>query len=448
MFNSKKIIDHLLKITTQSKSVSPDSHKELKHGWLREGIFVELDDADVKEKELLLQEIYQDPFIKQNFPRAYIEDRINSLISLSFKLPPEKRPEFFADEIKKFPEDLRKNIKEWTIIVPIDNFKIEKKCSIGDVIFYPSDNKNFERIINLLTGILKENPHYTDEEKTRLINQQLEILRNSANGFRVTFAEVKTKGIIEIAQKEAMKKIRMSLNVARLYNLPYDSQNRMYFGIYGEVIRHNLRYIMRYESERVNINPIIERTGFILPFEFTEKRLQLMKNNGYHDLEAILLSEKQTDFEKRLLTTIYWYGEAMNTEIYFDTKDSLESTSDFKHLEYFNLNQKFFKLMVALESILLFDENEPISNNVAERTAFLLSTKFEDRKKIKHIIKDLYSKRSAIVHHGKSSLSLMDLDQLSWIVQNSIFSLIKLIKEIPLNKKEDFQEYLEKLKLS
>lgn len=449
MFNSRKILDHLLKITMQSKSVSPDSFKELKHGWIKEGILVELDDADIEEKKMLIQEIYQDLFIKNNFPVVYIEDQINRLISLSFKLPLEKRPEFFKKEIEKFREDLKENIKEWIIIVPIDNFKLEKEWSIGNVVFYPSDNKkNFDKITHLWEVALKESPHYTAEEKKAFIDQQLELLRKSFNGVTVTFAEVKTRGIIEIAQMEAMTKIRMSLNIARLYNLPYDDSHREYFGISGEIIRANIRYTMRHEAETNNLNPIFERIGFIIPFEFTEKRLQFMKDNGYKDLESIFAAEKQTDFEKRLLTTIYWYGEAINTEMYFDSKEDLESKSDFKHLQYFNLNQKFLKLMIALESILLFDENEPITNNVAERTAFLLSSKFEERKKIKRIIKELYSTRSSIVHHGKSSLSLMDLDQLSWIVQNTIFNLIKLIKKIPLNEKRDLQEYLEKLKLS
>ena len=422
MFNSQKIIDHLLKISMAIKPATKDSLKELNHWWITEGSFIKLADAEVEEKKIVIQEIYQDRFIKDNFPVVYIEDRINRLISLSLKLPSEKRSEFFITEIKKLSQDLRKTIKEWTILVPIDNLKLEKKCSIGDVIFYPSDNKkNFNRIIELLTGILKDNPHYTEEQKKIIIDQQLDILRKSANDLIVTFAEVKTKGIIEIAQMEAMKKIRMSLNIARLYNLPSDNANMIYMGICGEVIRPNVRYIMRYESEISNINPIFERTGFIFPFEFTENRLKFMMKNGYKDLIDIFTTEKQTDFQKRLLTTIYWYGEAINTETYIDVKENLESKTDFKHLQYFNLNQKFLKLMIALESILIFDENEPITNNIAERTAFLLYDTYEERKDIKNKIKNLYSKRSSIVHHGKSSLSLTELDELNWLVQKTIF---------------------------
>ena len=442
MVNSKKIINHLLKITTNTKTDSSDHLKHFNHWWMNEGIIVELDEESVKDKNEILREIFQDPFVKNNFPVPFIEDQINRMISLSFKLPLEERPKFFVEQIKEFPDNLKKSIKEWTIIVPIDNLKIEKKFTIGDVIFYPSDNnQNFDRIVDLFKEVLKENTHYSNEQKEALINDQLTVLRDSAKGSLVTFAEVKTKGIIEIAQNEAMNKIRMSLNIARLYNLPYDGSSRMYFGICGEVIRSNLRYIMRYESGKPSLRPRMERTGFVLPFEFTEKRLQFMKENGFSDLESIFVAKKQTDFEKRLLTSIYWYGEAINTEIHFDSKDNLESSSDFTHLQYFNLNQQFLKLMVALESILLFDENEPITNNIAERTAFLLANCFNGRKKVKRIIKELYTKRSGIVHHGKSIITPWDLGQLSWIVQNTIFKLINLNKTIPLKDKKDLQNY-------
>ena len=151
-----------------------DSFKSLKHGWLKEGVFVQLDDADVEEKESAIQEILQDTFIKANFPMDYIEDRINSLISNSFKLSPEQRPDYFNDEIQKLPEELRSYVKEWTVLIPIDNFKIDDQISIGDVIFYPSENKtNFERITNLFKGILEKNPKYSKEEKKQIIKVQL-----------------------------------------------------------------------------------------------------------------------------------------------------------------------------------------------------------------------------------------------------------------------------------
>jgi len=451
MFNSEKVITHLVRISSNIKPVTPDSSKSLKHGWLKEGVFVQLDDADIEEKESAIQDILADRFIEANFPRDYIEDQINSIISNSFKLSPEKRTGFITDEIRKLPGELRNNVKEWTVLIPIDNLKIDNQILIGDVIFYPSGNTtNIHRIISLLEKILENNRFHSEEEKERILNQQLTVLEKSANGVLITFAEVKTKGIIEIAQMEAMKKIRMALNILRLYNFPNDITNRSYFGICGEVIRSNIRYTMRYESELpiAKLNPIIERTGFVIPFELTEKRLELMRNKGYSDLITFFKSQRQTDFQKRLLNTIYWYGEAINTQINFDTKEELKSESDFKHLQYFNANQKFLKLMVALESILLFDENEPVTNNVAERTAFLLADTYEERKEIKTIIKDFYKKRSSIIHHGKSSPSIAELNQFSWIVQATIFKLTELIPAIPLTEKKDLQQYFEKIKLS
>jgi hypothetical protein len=63
------------------------------------------------------------------------------------------------------------------------------------------------------------------------------------------------------------------------------------------------------------------------------------------------------------------------------------------------------KSSIALESLLILDQNEPLRKNLSERTAFILSTDAEERKRISEVVSKFYDERSKVVHgHGTSIL--------------------------------------------
>jgi len=439
----------MTEIIPETTTQFPNSLKDFNHFWISEGVIVFLDDDGISVKHLLLDEILKDSFVRKNYPRDYIENQINKIISSAFKIPLDKRQDFLKKKIEEFQEELEKGIHDWVILIPIENFKLDKTWSIGDIKFYPANAKNINKNLALFRNNLQKNKHYTDEEKEIIVDLQKRLLTDSFKGIIGSFAEVKIRGIADVAQQEAMNRLRLILNVIRLFNLPNEESQRIFFGISGEIIQGKSRYTMRYTNDKRNLNPVIERTGYIFPFELNEKKVQFMRENGFNKLKKILSITKKTNFQNRLLTSIYWYGEAINSDISYDEKKVLENfNKEFGNLEYFNLNLRFIKLITALESLLLFDENEPIQNNIAERSAFLLSKKFEERKEIKKTIKTFYKKRSRVVHHGEGSISISDLYYLSFIVQNVIFILIKKMDVIPLRKTEDLHQYLERIKLS
>jgi hypothetical protein len=169
---------------------------------------------------------------------------------------------------------------------------------------------------------LKNNTHYSEKEKEELIKQQLNEFESRAS-YVTCFAEVKTTGVLDIAYQESIKKVRLALNIFRLYSGQKDAENKSHFGIKGEVISINQRYTMRYTTNKKQLNPIIERIGYMIPFEIDDKRKVFMRKNGFYQLRRIFTAPDKTDFEKRLLNAIFWYGEAINSQIFYEKKAEL-----------------------------------------------------------------------------------------------------------------------------
>lgn len=110
------------------------------------------------------------------------------------------------------------------------------------------------------------------------------------------------------------------------------------------------------------------------------------------------------------------------------------------------LSDKLVYILVALEALLLKNENEPIQQNIAERMAFVIEETADERKKVVKLVKDIYGLRSRFIHHGRSIKDIETLDQ--FMFKSFIFfcSMIHSINSYPT--KEAFIEKLEELKFS
>ncbi|SRR5713101_1504420 len=77
---------------------------------------------------------------------------------------------------------------------------------------------------------------------------------------------------------------------------------------------------------------------------------------------------------------------------------------------------KIVYLFAALESLLLRNDNEPITKNLGERMAFMIGKDVASRKAIVANTSDTYQLRSAFVHHGNS---VGDLETLRVLTLNA-----------------------------
>jgi len=81
-------------------------------------------------------------------------------------------------------------------------------------------------------------------------------------------------------------------------------------------------------------------------------------------------------------------------------------------------------LMIAMETLLSTDKNEPKSSFISEATAILLGDE-EHKKELKNKIKSLYDKRSRITHEGQAQFKTEDVDYLRHVVKDLIYRMVK-----------------------
>lgn len=442
-FNRDIVKENLLKICMDTQEV--DRSERIGKVWFGKERFITLYDEDMICFNNALKGLLNDSFIENNVTTKFLEQELQKIIHETFGILRDDRDAYLNKWLVELKDSIEERMEEWVFIIPLENVSLHNEpFEVGNVKLYTFNENKAEEFMSTATALLNRDLYeYEREEWSNL---------KKSNSKRVC-AEVKVKGLLDKSQEIALKKVRIALNILRLYTYPKsDDSLRRYFGIVGEVIPGDVRYILGFTEDKKWIFPIPEDFGYLAPFELDPERIETMKNNGFEIVNEILKRDKHNSFETRLLASIYWFGSGLNigeikaAEIQ-KPKDK-EQKNTHKDFEYFNAGDRFLKFFVALESLLIFNENEPITNNIAERVAFLLGDKYEERKEIKKRMKDLYGVRSKIVHHGDVDITRYDLRDLTEVTQSVIINLILRKDELGIKSKEDLYEWFEKQKLS
>lgn len=428
--DTNKIIENLMNISSKEDTFKSEMFEEAEYWWIRKGTGIFLDEEGFSYFNTASDGVFEDEFIKDNFPVEYINDKLKDIISETSKLEEDKRTEFIEDNVNSLRDNLKSEIKEWVFWIPIHNLSINETMYVGNVKLFIFDNAEAEKIKR--TEIYKD---HVDEISEYLINPNID----------KTLAEVKVRGIQDYAKLLAIKKINLAINSLKLFIHQDDSQ----FGIEGEVFPSIIRRLYAYSGSEEVPFLLTERVGELRPFELDEEKLEFMKKHGFDELSNILKKDSISDYESRLLNSIYWFGEALSISIH-DEKNLVFRESKRKHenLEYFNYGEKAVKLFTALESVLIFNKDEPLTENMSERVAMIRGNNYERRKKIKSRIKELYDIRSTIVHDGNVFVSKYDVWDLSEQVRWVLIDLIKLKIEFDFKSRGDLRKYIDKLKFT
>ena len=84
------------------------------------------------------------------------------------------------------------------------------------------------------------------------------------------------------------------------------------------------------------------------------------------------------------------------------------------------------KTAIALESLLIFNETEPLSRSLSERCAFILSQDPSERALISKQVRDFYDIRSGIVHSGRRKNDAISLNLLESFDRLALFLCLLL----------------------
>lgn len=134
-------------------------------------------------------------------------------------------------------------------------------------------------------------------------------------------------------------------------------------------------------------------------------------NRRYHEkyfeqLSKITLVQKQTALQKKILQAVQIYG--------------LSRFSQKKEI-------RFLFLISSFESLLLTkSDRDYLGMKLSEKTSFILEDNYEKRIKLYKQMKKYYSKRSKLVHEGKTQISNVEIRNLNNVFRKTVFKLLEL----------------------
>lgn len=151
---------------------------------------------------------------------------------------------------------------------------------------------------------------------------------------------------------------------------------------------------------------------------------------GNDRIWSLFAKSYPNDMERRIISAIEWIGKALRDE---------EPT------------RAFTQYMFALEALLQYQQkgqfvSPSIAYQMSEFVAFIINNNLDDRLNTEKIIRDLYAKRSAIVHGGSTRVYEKDIVNAEFILQSIIRVLLLNDEFKGINTIQELGEWVKKQK--
>jgi len=419
--------------------------------WTKEGFTVFLEKDEIVIFNEIIKEFFSDPIIHQNYSVNDVEKSVQEIISRVLKKPRKKREEKIKNEVDSFFQSLSANINDWIFILPIKNLNLSiRQLKINDVILYRFNKYRAKKYLEIVRYNLDQNKYYknNDNAKSQLINQIRKYTVSPLLNCDCA-AEIRVKGTLDGARQKALRKLDLALSSIKLFTHVSNLCLKSYFGLSGEIIPSNIRSILSYKSDKTEFHSRTERTGFLFPYELDKEKTKIMKKYGLNIILGIERETDKTDLEIRLLNSILWYSKAYDIPVVREAKDARlksENSKQSEESEFFSLGDKFLKLIVALECLLIFGR-ENKRDNISKRSSYILIDSYDERAKIQKYLKKAYDIRSKIVHEGGYTVSESETLKLMYYVQQVIITFIRFKNKWKIKTNEEFYQWLEKNRL-
>ncbi|PEO24939.1 hypothetical protein COL24_00905 [Bacillus toyonensis] len=176
-----------------------------------------------------------------------------------------------------------------------------------------------------------------------------------------------------------------------------------------------------------------QRTGAISQISLNQRQEVILKSkNGNDRIWSLFAKSNLNDMEQRIMNAIEWAGKALRDE---------------------EPARAFIQYMFAFEALLQFQQkgqlvSPSITYQISEFVAFIVNESLEDRLMTEKMIKDLYGKRSAIVHGGSTEVSKEDLLQAFSLLRNLIVILLVHEEFKDVKSIQQLNEWVKKQKYS
>lgn len=355
--------------------------------------------------EGILTCLKEDAVIGESFSRKELEKRIQTAVIELYNIEPQEIEAKINSYVEKMLQELERVISvKWDVYLPIENLVVNSELAFGRASIKMFDEPTKQSILQKLVTMIQLSASPPDA-KAELEHLYRERLNQDYSGRAIMRVETRASDSTR-AVESAIEQAETTLNILRFYSrgiITNDARSyRMYIGLKGTISRGNLIAVAFSESKEFTME--LQGTGYFYSLTLGQKELSRMEEDSFKVLQAILLKEtkERTAFENLLLNSVNLLGNAMNNQ--------------------YNPSA-FVSMVVALESILL-KRGEPMRTLLAERTALILGTRFEERMFYFRQMLRLYRIRSDIVHRGILDVTESDIFLISMIVYRILVCLI------------------------
>lgn len=364
--NFELIRDRLVVLSRHVTSSETDV-REIARMWSKKGYSRKVLKEDYEHYQAIIDALFEDVTIAENYTKKELEQELKELIAdISERTSFSKaEAEQEAHGLVKRLQKQASNLENWRILLPILNLEIEDSpVEIGNVKLLKFEDQIYEEWLREEEEIWEKNLYYSKE--TAEANFEVFKERYDSLLHGKTCAEVEISRRFEKARERGVQEIRKALSVIKLYWGEGDDRRRSYFGLPGDFVLRTDKSsngLVVGRKERRNKKKFF-KAGALQEFELTQDRLDRMREHYFDELSDILVKDDPTELEENIIASIYWFGQGVDTAT---PKKDQEKTESEANLEFFKLQERFLKMVVALEAILIVGKEGQKTEKIAKR---------------------------------------------------------------------------------
>lgn len=303
----------------------------------------------------------------------------------------------------------RKEVEDYEIWIPIPGISIQSDFRIGKIILKPISKETIDQ-------------WFADwNEKTKM--EHIDIERKELQGYVAATMQLHAEP--ERAAEVAISEAEKAISILRIFTPENLSPNMLsYCSLSGNRTLEKRKYfLVKNEKILKIINGFADNNHYDL-MAFSDETLSMINKMGINILSDILSMDERSEFQDQVLGSLFLYS-----------RNSLAK----------EVTDKLVYILVALESVLLRDSSEPITQNIGDRIAYLISAP-EKRKDVVQNVKYIYKLRSDYIHHGEN-ISYDDYEMIKIFMRNCWHVTQFLIHNIyKFKTKKEFMDYIDKIK--
>jgi hypothetical protein len=380
-----------------------------------EGCRYGFEEEKYQELARLSESIQRTPAFREVVSTEWVEDTIIEWM----------KAKHAGDEVSALADYLaercEQDVAEHELWFPISHLSVETDLRFANVIFKTISEDMLDRIEEDLQGGAGDRGEEYAAQMQYYVHRQ----RSELQGLAAATIQVNAepKRAFQVALRESERAVAaLSVYQVAATTMP---EVTSYCAVLG---KENVEGIKHLEVENGRVVRTTDQ-GLgkpVLHWHLSEEDVSRYRRSlGFDNVSELLTLDARTGFQEALLDALLLYSRSTREK---------------------DLTGRLVYMLVAMESFLLKNDNEPIQQAIGERMAFVVGDTANERQDIAANLRKGYSLRSKFVHHGQTIEEVETIRQFMLNAWRLFTQLAKISKRF--TTKEELIEALEARKWS